>query len=69
MPREETGVDGIGVDIAVGMRVVRGPDWQYGGQDGFSNQSPPSRKKLTEVRGLVNASGNRSRDTPLDDKL
>ena len=50
MPRKETGVDGIGVDIAVGMTVVRGPDWQYGRQDGYSEMTFPSQKKLSESR-------------------
>jgi hypothetical protein len=50
VPREETGVDGLGVAIAVGMQVVRGPDWRYGRQDGYSKQSPPSQKKLAESR-------------------
>ena len=30
----ETGTDGIGVSIQVGMLVIRGPDWRYGRQDG-----------------------------------
>ena len=28
------GVNGIGVNIQVGMLVIRGPDWRYGRQDG-----------------------------------
>jgi hypothetical protein len=41
----ETGVDGIGVDIQVGMLVIRGPDWRYGRQDGGSVDGDRGKKR------------------------
>ena len=53
MPRQETGVDGIGVQVAVGMTVERGPDWRYGNQDGRdSKRDAAGRRKLRKGGGL-----------------
>ena len=49
----ETGIDGIGVAIQVGMLVVRGPDWRYGRQDGGSvggGSRTKKQKKQTNQR-------------------
>ena len=54
----ETGTDGIGVSIQVGMLVIRGPDWRYGRQDGGNLNGQGSGKKklygkVVEIREWI----------------
>jgi hypothetical protein len=37
-------------DLKIGDRVIRGPDWNYGDQDGFEENTDPLKYKGTIIK-------------------